>query len=131
MSPRVLDWPSGHEIFRLNAEGMRKPRIVVEQRYHLRRVVNFFVGQARAPERDDAGFGCGRGVARQPDRVVTYCPCFLVELRLAVIPFDPRSQLRIIRYRTEILPVSLESIKAAVGPGSDRRKRFALHSRKR
>jgi len=51
------------------------------------------------------------------------------QIRPGVIVFDVFRQFRIVRFGTEILSVSFNSIKTAVGPGNDSRQHLAFRPR--
>ncbi len=114
----------------VNAQGIGNPVDVVEIRDDFDGVENVAVAQAVLAQRlKMPRLQCPRS-ARHHLRKSAQSLLARSKVGAIVVVLDVFGQLRIVRFSTEILPVSFDSIETVVGPGSHCGQHFTFGPRK-
>ncbi len=113
----------------VNAEGVRDAVDVIEISNRLDGIEDVAVAQAMPAKRVDVLFADASRCARH--KVGEFCQRLAARGQPGpeIIVLDVFSQLRVAAFRTEILPVSFDSIEAVVRPGDDHSQQFTLRPR--
>jgi len=129
----VLFFPAfpspAHFGFGVNAEGVRDAVDVIEISNYFDGIEDVAVAQAMPAKRIDVLFANAGRCARH--EVGEFCQRLAARGQPGpqIIVLDVFGQLCVAAFRTEILPVSFDSIEAVVRPGDDHGQQFTLRPR--